>query len=95
MSLLKCDKVKSSLKKKGVCTVSGRQKHVVYTFCHKGELQAISTHMSHNNQEINDFLQKEMAKQMPLTKSEFIEFIKCNITKEDLIDKYAEMDLIQ
>lgn len=95
MPVLKCNKVRNSLIKKGFCTVSGRQKHVVFTFCHGGELQAVSTHMSHNNQEICDFLQNEMAKQMHITKSEFLDFVKCSISKEDLIHKYKEKGLIK
>ncbi len=94
MSILKCDKVSRAMKKKGFSTVSKRSKHVAYTFYHNGVRQAITTHMSHNNQDIDNFLQKEMAEQMHLSKTEFLELVNCSLSGEDLIEKYTESGLI-
>ena len=92
MSVLKCENVKKSLKKKGFLTVSG--KHVIYTFHHEGIPAVVVTHMSHNNQEITDTLQCLMAEQLHLSKSEFIELISCKIGHDELAARYTALGLL-
>ena len=95
MSVLKCESVKKSLKKKGFLTESGKQKHVVYTFYHEGVPAVVATHMSHNNQEITDTLQSMMAEQLHMSKSDFIEMISCKIGHDELAARYVALGLLQ
>ena len=87
-----CRKVSGSLKKKGFQTTSG--KHVIYTFYYHGVCQSIVTHMSHNNQEIDDCLLGEMSEQLSLSKKEFRELIECTFSEDDLIEKYLNLKMM-
>ncbi|WP_338096533.1 hypothetical protein [Methanorbis rubei] len=51
--------------------------------------------MSHNNQEINDFLQSQMAEQTYLSKAEFLEMISCTIGHDELVARYVTLGLLQ
>lgn len=75
LAVLKCDTVTKALKKKGFILVRGRSKHLVYYFTHDGKKSEIATHLSHNKQEITDELQKQMADQLSLSKTEFAQMI--------------------
>ena len=61
--------------------------HKRIEFWHKGKLTRSRTKFSHNNQEIDDYLIREMSKQINLTKKQFIEFAKCTLSE----DGYAEI----
>jgi len=93
--ILKADDVTRALKKKGFEQVSGRQKHPRYTFYANGKRSPVTTHVSHNKQELNDFLLAKMAEQTYLSKSEFLEMISCTIGHEDLVKRYADLDLVK
>ena len=95
MVTLKADGVRKALKKKGFAPVSGKQKHPQFTFFHDGIRSAVTTHMSHNNQELNDFLQSHMAEQTYLSKSEFLEMISCKIGHDELVARYVALGLLQ
>lgn len=69
-------------------------KHVVFTFYDNGVPAVVSTHMSHNNQDISDTLQMLMARQLRLTKSEFLDMISCKINHDLLAKRYAELGLL-
>lgn len=92
MTVFACRKVSGALKKKGFSTDSG--KHVVYYFVYNGKIQGIATHMSHNNQEIDDYLLGEMAEQLSISKKEMCELIECTFSEDDLIKKYQKSGLI-
>ncbi|MDV0443402.1 hypothetical protein [Methanorbis rubei] len=93
MSVLKADVVRKVLKKKGFVPESGRQRHVRYYFEDNGEVAAVKTHMSHNDQDVNDFLQSQMAAQLRMSKAEFLEMISCAVDHEDLAKMYRERGL--
>ena len=93
--ILKAADVTKALKKKGFEQVSGRQKHPRYTFYADGKRSPVTTHVSHNKQEINDFLLSKMAEQTYLSKSEFLEMISCTIRHEDLVKRYADLGLVK
>ncbi|MDV0444141.1 type II toxin-antitoxin system HicA family toxin [Methanorbis rubei] len=95
MSVLKCDAVTKALKKKGFVLVRGRSKHIVYFFVHDGKKSEIATHLSHNKQEINDALQREMAEQTYLSKTEFAEMVSCKIGYDELVARYVDLGLLQ
>ncbi len=91
---MKCGVVDKALKKKGFETKTGAHSHVVYGFVHEGYPFPVMTHMSHNHQEIDDYLQERMAKQMKISKSEFLEMIACKIGHEELVARYANLGLL-
>lgn len=93
MPVLKADSVTKALKKKGFFEGSG--KHVVYQFFADGEDTPVFTHVSHNKQEIDSFLQSRMANQLHLSKQEFIDMVSCKIGYDELVRKYIELNLIQ
>lgn len=93
MTILKSDVVVRSLTKKGF--ERGTGKHIKYQFYYKGMKIPVITHLSHNGQEIDDFLIKQMAEQLHLSKSEFVEMVSCTIGYDELVDKYIALSLIQ
>ena len=95
MPVLKCDTVTKALKKKGFVLVHGRSKHLVYFFVHEGKKSEVATHLSHNKQDINDALQREMAEQICLSKAEFAEMVSCKIGHDALAARYADLGLLQ
>ncbi len=95
MVVLKADAAKKALQKKGFAAISGKQKHPQFTFFDEGVRSTVTTHMSHDNQEINDFLQSRMAEQTYLSKSEFLEMISCKIGHDELVSRYVEMGLLK
>lgn len=92
MTVFGCRKVSGALKKKGFSTTSG--KHVVYSFVYNGKYQGIATHMSHNNQDIDDYLLGEMAEQLSISKKEMRELVECTFSENDLIEKYKRLGLL-
>ncbi len=93
--ILKVHEVTKALKKKGFEQVSGRQKHPRYTFYDNGKRSPVTTHVSHNKQDLNDFLLAKMAEQTYLSKSEFLGMISSTIGHEDLVKRYADLDLVK
>lgn len=51
--------------------------------------------MSHNNQELNDFLQNQMAEQTYLSKSEFLEMVSCKIGHYELAARYLALGFLK
>ncbi|MDU9376662.1 hypothetical protein McpSp1_12860 [Methanocorpusculaceae archaeon Sp1] len=92
---MKCGVVNAALKKKGFEVKSGAHSHVIYSFVHDGCPLPVMTHMSHNHQEIDDYLQERMAKQMKISKSEFLEIVSCKIGHDELVAHYVALGLLQ
>lgn len=82
--ILSAKTVATNIQKKGFQENVGG-KHILYAFLYNGKLTAIKTHMSHNNQDVDDFLQKQMAKQVYLTKKQFFDFASCKMSEEQYI----------
>lgn len=94
MTTLKADAVRKALLRKGFVENSG--KHVVYRFYANKTIDTpIITHMSHNKQEIDAFLQSHMANQLYLTKQEFLDMVSCTFGYTDLMYKYVALHLIE
>jgi len=94
MAVLKAETVKKAMMKKGFIMEAGRQKHPRYYFEDNGEIAAVKTHMSHNDQELNDFLQAQMAAQLHISKADFLEMISCQIEHEGIANMYREKGLL-
>src|SRR5688572_101607 len=86
---------KSSLLRKGF-KIDERHHHY-YTYYYKGKMVA-RTKLSHNDQDVNDWLISKMRRQCQITRSEFVDLINCpldengyvNILKRTGIIKEAE-----
>ena len=80
--VLSSDKVSKSLKKKGF--VENKTHHKYYEFFHDGKL-ILHTKLSHNGQDINDYLISQMKSQCMLDKKNFLDLINCPLSQEDYI----------
>jgi len=76
---------KSMCKKGFKDTVNKSNDHKRVEFWYNGKLTRCRTKFSHNGQEINDYLISEMAKQVSLSKKEFVEFAKCNLSEDEYV----------
>ena len=94
VSVVKCSDVSRALLKKGFSLKKGKHSHVVFVFHHEGNPIPVITHLSHNKQDIDDYLQERMASQLKLTKQEFLKMIECSVTHDMLVNKYEDKGLI-
>lgn len=85
MTTLKSNEVEKSLKKKGFIEEPGDHKFFVLYI--DGKRTNIRTKTSHCGQDINDHLINKMKKQVHLEKKDFLDLIKCPLSKE----KYKNM----
>lgn len=93
MTVFKSRKVVSSLKRKGFIEEPGD--HMTYTLCDEnGQLTSIWTKVSHNGQDIDRYLIKQMSRQTRLSKEDFEDLINCPLSKEMYIKKLKEKDLL-
>ena len=88
MATLKAKAVESALVKKGF--ILDNKDHRRFVLYIGGIKQEIRTMLSHNGQEINQYLQSCMARQMCLTKSEFLLFVACKLSGENYIKTLKE-----
>ena len=95
MAVLKADAVKKAMKKKGFVEDAGRLKHLRYKFYENGQRTSVTTHLSHNGSELDDFLVKQMAEQTCLSKAESLEMIACKIGHDELVARYADLGLLK
>jgi hypothetical protein len=95
MTALKANTVCKALQKKCFVIKSGRNNHLRFVFCTKEGLKTrVTTYMSHNHQDIDDYLVKNMAAQVRLSKSEFAEMVSCSLGYDELIKLYEEQGLV-
>lgn len=91
MAALDGKKTNRNLKKKGFTEVTGD--HNFFEFWHNGKL-VTKTKTSHNGQEIHDGLIKAMSKQCGVKKEFFIEFAKCDRSKDEYINELKKNGII-
>jgi len=81
MGTLETREIRSNLRKKGFEeSLSGD--HVYLHYYVQGKKSSIFTKISHGRREVGDSLIGPMAKQLRLSKNDFVEFAKCRITQE-------------
>lgn len=85
MAALKHNKVKSNLIKKGFKEVVSKH-HIYLELWIEDKMTHIRTRLSHNKQDIDDFLISQMAKQTHLEKNEFINFANCTISESQYLE---------
>lgn len=72
----------------------GSKDHKRIEFWHDGKLTRSRTMFSHNNQDLNDSLIGMMAKQVKLTKQQFIQFAECTLTQEAYVEILRGQNLL-
>lgn len=95
MSVLDHNKTYQNLKKKGFIdspTKSVDHKHV--EFFHN-EKYILSTKLSHDKKDIENYLIKQMSFQCHLDKIDFIDLAKCPLSKEDYLDILRKKGLLE
>ena len=90
--VLKAKDVERSLEKKGFR--KDNRDHRKFRLHIGEEAQRVHTMTSHNSQEIDPYLQPQMAKQMYLTKAEFLIFISCQMTEQGYIERLKSKEII-
>jgi len=85
MTIVKAKDIETALCKKGFAKENND--HRKFRFYANGVRTNIWTMTSHNDQEVNGYLQSCMGRQMHLTKNEFLLFVTCTMNQ----DKYVEV----
>lgn len=95
MAPLDADKTLKSLLKKGFQkSMYKSNDHIWVDFWHEGKLTRIKTKLSHNHQELNNFLIKQMSKQTYMNTKQFIAFAKCDLSEQDYIEILKAQQII-
>jgi predicted RNA binding protein YcfA (HicA-like mRNA interferase family) len=81
---LKVREIKKALTSKGFKEGEKRD-HLYYFLYYEGKKTAVFTKISHGEQEINDNLCAQMAKQTKLTNVQFRKLVDCGLTGEGYI----------
>ena len=79
MGVLKTSEVEKNLLSKGFRQKDGN--HKFFYFYYKGKKSSIFTKTSHSSKEIDDYLIKQMSKQLKLEKAEFLKFASCTLSE--------------
>ncbi|MGE5383675.1 MAG: hypothetical protein ACM3PX_09635 [Omnitrophica WOR_2 bacterium] len=94
MSVLDPRKTLNNLKKKGFIEEENKSPdHKRLALILNGKL-VTSTKLSHNGQDIDNYLIKQMSCQCHLTKDEFIDLATCPLSKEEYFQILAKQGLL-
>lgn len=86
MPTYKAREVKRALRNKLKCEVDEDSHHIYYRVYDEDRLIG-ETFMSHNNQDINDYLQNRMAKQLGVSTKVFRDIVGCSVGRSDYIEE--------
>ena len=87
MSSLDARTVKASLIKKGFAVREGD--HTFFTLLKDGAKTSIRTKVSHGEVEIGEPLIRKMSAQVHLSKADFLDLIRCPLSKEAYLEKVS------
>lgn len=79
---LKQQAVEKSLKAKGFVQEDGHHRYFVY-YTIDGLKSSISTRTSHGNRDLNGYLISNMARQVKLSKDQFLDLVRCPLGRDD------------
>lgn len=82
-------KVQNSLKSKGFRT-NKKGDHIRFCYIYQGSRTKYKTKISHGHKSIGDNLISLMARQLELSKDQFIGVVECPVSKENLLNIYLE-----
>lgn len=83
MGVLKTTEVENNLVSKGFKKKDGN--HKFFYFYYKGKKSSIFTKTSHSSKEIDDYLIRQMSKQLKLDKTDFVKFASCTLSESEYI----------
>jgi len=97
LSQVKKINVISALTKKGFKEYSSKKDHLYFHFIYEGREYPIRTKISHGSgyADLGNPLIALMAKQMMLSKQQFLEFVQCHISKDGYVQILKEIGEIQ
>lgn len=94
MSVLDPRKTYNNLKRKGfIESINKSPDHKRLEFFYEGKF-ILSTKLSHNNQDIDNYLIKQMSYQCNLDKSDFFDLVNCPLSKEEYIQILEQKGLL-
>jgi predicted RNA binding protein YcfA (HicA-like mRNA interferase family) len=94
MAVLNAKDTFGNFLKKGFVESTSRAKdHKALEYYYHGKL-ILHTKFSHNNDDLRDGLISKISRQCKLDKKEFNRFAKCEMTKEEYIQKLKEQGLV-
>jgi hypothetical protein len=93
MANYKTSEFKNALEKKGFKL--DQTHHEMYWYFLDGKKTTIKTRISHSEKNYDDYLLNERKKQLHLSKSDFILFVKCPLTAEQYRQKLIDIKRIQ
>jgi hypothetical protein len=89
---LKTRDIDRSLPEKGFAREKGD--HVYFSFLYEGKDCGISTYFSHGDREIGDPLIARMAKQLKLSKRDFVRLVECPMNQSDYVERLRNQSLL-
>ncbi len=94
MAVLNAKRTEKNLKKKGfIEAINKSPDHIRLELYDQGKL-ILATKLSHNGQDLNDYLIKQMSVQCKLDKEEFKNLALCPLSQEDYFVILAEKGLL-
>jgi len=94
MNVLDPKKTYNNLKKKGFSdSITKSVDHKRLEFHHDGKF-VLSTKISHTNNDIDNYLIKQMSVQCKLDKDDFLDLAKCPLSKADYLEILAKKGLL-
>lgn len=93
MTTLKIQTIKANMLKKGFRIKNGDHKYL--HFFYNDTQTTIKTKYSHSAKEIDDNLIGEMAKQIKLSRAEFIKFATCTMSEAQYIEILKSKNLLK
>ena len=81
--------IERSLPRKGF--VRKASKDIYFSFEFEGKDWGISTFVSHGQREIGDSLAGKMARQVKLTKRDFVRLVECPMDHDEYVTKLREL----
>jgi hypothetical protein len=82
--VFKAKEVSASLSSKGF-REDRKRDHRYYFFYHDGKKSSIYTKISHNADEIDDYLCSAMSRQIKLTRAQFKDFVECPLKADEYL----------
>lgn len=80
MSEVRTAPIISALLSKGFVRASGNRDHQYFFFHYRGKKSDIFTRISHGARTVDDWLVGRMAKQVRLSKREFLSLVECTLS---------------
>ncbi len=90
--ILKTREIRNSLTSKGFEEIPKRD-HIRFRFIYEGRKTQYTTFFSHGHREIGDQLISLMARQLGLSKLQFVDLVVCTISEEGLIEIYLSQGM--